>query len=132
MKSLKLLGVTFVVICVSAASAWAEEFYCEVLAVEGTATMTRPSEAAKALTEGDLLQVDDAIEVGADSYVDISYDKDWSNVTRIEENSKMAIKSINPTTLDLAEGGVYAKLKALMTSLMFIKWVHATCIITSF
>ncbi len=91
----------------------AEDFYCEVLGVEGSATLTRSSDAPKAIEEGDILQVDDAIEVAEGGYVDISYDKDWSNVTRVEEKSKIVIKAIYPTTIDLEEGGVYAKLKAL-------------------
>ncbi len=113
MKINKLFAaISFITVFLIAPAA-AEEFYCEVLDVEGTVTMTRASDDAKALQEGDLLQVDDAVNVGADSYVDISYDKDWSNVTRVEESSKIVIRSIHPTTIDLEEGGVYAKLKSL-------------------
>lgn len=109
----KLFSVLFFVALILTPAARAEDFFCEVLDVEGTVTMTRGSVEPAVLQEGDLLQVDDAVKVAADSYVDISYDKDWSNVTRVEESSKIVIKAIHPTTIDLSEGGVYAKLKAL-------------------
>ncbi len=113
MKINKLFVAISFVSILFVASAHAEDFFCEVLDVEGTVTMTRASEEPRSLQEGDLLQADDAVSVAADSYVDISYDKDWSNVTRVEESSKIVIRSIAPTTIDLEEGGVYAKLKAL-------------------
>ena len=89
MKANKLFVAIFFIAILFVAKAYAEDFFCEVLDVEGAVTMTRVSQEPKALQEGDLLQVDDAVSVAADSYVDISYDKDWSNVTRVEESSKI-------------------------------------------
>lgn len=91
----------------------AEDFYCEVMSVEGTATLSNASTSGRALAEGDLLSVDDLVTVGASSYVDIAYDRDWNNITRVEENSSIRIRSLFPTELGLEEGGVFAKLKSL-------------------
>ena len=90
-----------------------EEFYCEVMDVQGEATVSNSTTSGKPLAEGDLLSVNDIVEVGASSYVDVAYDRDWSNVTRIEENSKIRLRSLFPTTIDLEKGGVFAKLKSL-------------------
>ena len=94
-------------------TAHAEDFQCEVMSIDGSAYVTNSSVTHQILKEGDILKADDLVEVGSDSAVDIAYDKDWQNVTRLEENSKVEIKSIFPTTLKMAYGGIYAKLKAL-------------------
>ena len=91
----------------------AEDFYCEVMALEGTATVSNETTSGKALVEGDLLKEGDTLEVAADSYVDLAYDREWNNITRVEENTKISVLSIYPTVLDLDSGGVYAKLKKL-------------------
>ena len=93
--------------------AQAEELYCEVMSVEGTATLSNAATSGKAVVEGDLLSVDDVLEVGASSYVDLAYDKDWNNVTRVEENSSIRIRSLTPPEVDLDSGGLFAKLKSL-------------------
>ena len=90
-----------------------EELYCEVMTVEGTATLSNAVTSGKALAEGDLLSEEDVVEVGASSYVDLAYDKDWNNVTRIEENSTIRIRSLSPPEVGLESGGLFAKLKSL-------------------
>ena len=100
-------------------SALAEDFQCEVMSLEGTAFVTNSQASRQPLKEGDILKADDLIEVNAGSSVDLAYDKDWQNVTRLEENSKVEIKSIFPTTLKMTHGGVYAKLKSLPTESTF-------------
>ena len=109
-----LLALGALSLLFTAAPAYAEEdFYCEVMTVEGTVTLSNATTSGKALGEGDLLSVDDVVSVGEGGYTDIAYDKDWNNVTRVEENSSVRIRSLNPTTLALEKGGVFAKLKAL-------------------
>ena len=89
------------------------ELYCEVMTVEGTATLSNATSSSKTLAEGDLLSEEDVVEVGASSYVDLAYDKDWNNVTRIEENSTIRIRSLSPPEVGLESGGLFAKLKSL-------------------
>ena len=113
MRRLAGLFLATVFFAVSGPSARAEELYCEVMAVEGTATVTNQSESDKALQEGDLLKAEDVVQVGAGSSLDLAYDRDWNNVTRVEENSKIRIRSVYPAEMELASGGVYAKLKSL-------------------
>ena len=91
----------------------AEEFQCEVLNVKGTVTVRDSKGTARAAKQTELLKVGEEVEVGDESYVDLSYDKDWKNVTRLEANSKVKITSIAPGKLDLTEGGIFAKLKKL-------------------
>ncbi len=118
MKIFLRAGVAFVLlagfICASRPlRAQEEEFYCEVMSLEGTATVSNSTVSGKPIQEGDVLKTEDLITVGAGSYVDLAYDKDWNNVTRVEENSKVRLRSLYPTTVELEEGGVFAKLKSL-------------------
>lgn len=105
-------GLAFFTLFAAAAS-WAEDFYCEVMAVQGSVLKTNAAASETAVAEGDLLEIDDLIQVGASSSVDIAYDKDWNNVIRVEENSKIKIRSIEPGVVDLDEGGLFATLKSL-------------------
>lgn len=102
----------------SASPAFSEDYSCEVMAIQGTAKATSGG-ATRTLKQGDLLKADDYLETDADSHVDLAYDSDWNNVTRIEENSKITIRSIYPTDLALRQGGVYATLKKLPTGSSF-------------
>jgi len=90
-----------------------ETFYCEVMSVEGTVTLSNATASGQAVSEGDLLSVDDVVSTGSSSYTDLAYDRDWNNVTRVEENSSIRIRSLYPTVVELTEGGVFAKLKSL-------------------
>ncbi len=100
-------------ILLASAPAFAEDLYCEVMSVDGTATLSNSTVSGKSIEEGELLSVDDVVRVGPASYVDLAYDRDWSNVTRIEENSTVRIRSLFPAELGLESGGVFAKLKSL-------------------
>jgi hypothetical protein len=91
----------------------AEEFYCEIMALEGAVTVTSGMEPARAAAEGDLLAVDDVVEAGEGAFADLAYDRDWQNVTRLEANSKLRIRTLYPTSVALESGGIFAKLKQL-------------------
>ncbi len=91
----------------------AEDLECEVMSLEGAAYVTNGQANHQPLREGDILKAGDLVEVGANSHLDVGYDKNWQNVTRIEENSKIEIKSLFPTAIKLASGGIYAKLREL-------------------
>ena len=91
----------------------AEEFHCEVLSLHGHATVMDADQKVRELKEGDLLGKDESLEVAPDSAVDLAFDKEWKNVVRVEEKSKLKVAQISPTKLELGQGGVFAKLKAL-------------------
>jgi len=59
------------------------------------------------LTEGD------TITVAAGSHLDLAYDKQWKNITRFRENSRITIRSIFPTDLSMDYGEIFAKLTSL-------------------
>ena len=92
--------------------AFAEDFYCEVMSVHGTAVV-KTATNNRSLTEGELLKPGDLVEVADDSYVDLAYDKEWQNVTRFFENSRVTIRSLYPTDLKMDYGDILAKLDAL-------------------
>lgn len=96
-----------------------DSFYCEVLSVDGPVFLHNAKSQGKALSEGDLLAVDDEVETGEGGTADLAFDKDWSNVTRIEEKSRMQIREVFPTRLYLEKGALYAKLKSLPKDSVF-------------
>lgn len=94
-------------------AASAAEFHCEVLSLTGHALAAGTDGKTRPLQEGDLIAPGETVSTGADSVMDLSFDKDWKNVTRLEEKSKMKVASVYPGSLELASGGVFARLKAL-------------------
>ena len=112
----KILVVFIVSACISALSlprAMAAEYYCEVMTLKGAAFVTSIDSVRKAMKQGDLLKIGDLVEVEKDGQVDLAFDKEWSNITRIWESSRVKIKSIYPTGLGLDRGDVFAKLGKL-------------------
>lgn len=93
--------------------AYAEEFYCEVMSLQGNAYLTNKDGVHQPVKEGDILKVDDQVEVDNQSYLDLAYDRDWTNVVRVEESSRIRIKSVHPAQISLQRGGLFAKLKSL-------------------
>jgi len=65
------------------------------------------------LKEKMVLSAGDTIEVDANSSVDLAYDRDWKNITRVNENSRVRINGIFPTKLVMIRGDIYAKLRSL-------------------
>ena len=90
-----------------------DDFHCEVLSVEGKVLVTDSDGNERVLLEGDLLSAGDTVEAKEESSADIAFDKDWKNVTHIEEKSKMKIGAVSPGQVMLKTGGVFAKLKQL-------------------
>ena len=66
----------------------AAEFYCEVMAIKGTAKTHGPSGQSRVLNEGDLLKEGDTVIVPKGSQVSLGFDKEWKNVTLIQEDKK--------------------------------------------
>ena len=114
LKHQKFVQVVLVGVFLSfAVKAVAADFACEVMSVKGSVYVTGAQEARHEIKQGDLLNQGDKIEVGKDSYVDIAYDKEWNNLSRIKENSLVAIRSVFPTALDMARGDIFSRLKQL-------------------
>lgn len=90
-----------------------EEFQCEVLNLTGHATATDAEGKVRVLQEGDLVAKGETVATAADSVMDLSFDSEWKNVTRLEEKSKLKVTSVYPGKLKLSEGAVFARLKAL-------------------
>lgn len=97
----------------SCSAAFADDFRCEVMSVQGDALLSRGQEAPRKVEEGDLLKPGDALETGPNCRLDVAYDADWQNVTTVESNCSVTIQSVEPTSLELAKGSVFAKLDRL-------------------
>ena len=114
-----LLVITSVVLIFgSSANALAEDGYCEVMTVEGSAAVLRNGVSAP-IKEGDHLKTGDRIEVGQGSLVDLAYDNAWKNVTRIRENSEVKIGSLVPTHINMKQGDIFSRIKALPAGASF-------------
>lgn len=111
---LALLFFMGIVLCFDAVNGlYAEEFHCEVFSLQGSATVKDAQGQARVIQEGDLIAKDQTIETTEGSTVVLAFDRERKNVARIEENSKIEIKAIYPTQLNLDQGGIFAKLKSL-------------------
>lgn len=88
-------------------------FQCEVLALEGNTQIFSSSGTVASAKEGDLLSEGDTVEVPEGGWLDVAFDGEWKNVTRLEGGAKVKISAISPAKLELHEGALYAKLKKL-------------------
>ncbi len=90
-----------------------KDYQARVITLEGEATAVTASGKRVVLTEGDVLMTDDVVDVTENAQVDIAFDRNGKNVTRLEGSSTLRIKSMEPATLYLSRGSLYAHLKEL-------------------
>ncbi len=102
-----LFASTFSVSGASAAS------YCEAVKVTGEAKLIRFGKAATQLTQGMSVQKGDRISVGKGSSVDLAFDEDWNNVSRLSENTSAIIRYLDPVRIEIGGGDLYSKLDKL-------------------
>ena len=79
------LALSFIV---RSCPAGAESFYSEVINVDGDAFMSNDAVKKSPLKIGDHLKEKDVVEVGPASFVDLAYDKNHWNMTRIEKRTR--------------------------------------------
>ncbi|MBF0253856.1 MAG: FecR domain-containing protein [Candidatus Omnitrophica bacterium] len=96
-----------------------EAFLCEVAGVQGDARAVLADGRSVPVESGMLLAANDAVHTEADQFVDLAYDGDWKNLTRIGPSTEVQIRSIHPTDLFLREGEIYALLEELPTDSTF-------------
>lgn len=97
----------------------AQEYQAEVMTVEGNAYKVTESGERAAIKEGDLISEGDAIETDAAATVDLAFDSEWNNVSRIEPQSNVKLLSIYPTGVRMDRGGIFSQLKALPSKSTF-------------
>ena len=95
------------------------DYYCEVMTLKSGAFVTNSDSVHQPLKEGDLLKTGDLLIVDKDSQVDLAFDREWNNLTRIFGFSTVKIKSIYPTGLGLDHGDIFAKLGNLPQGMTF-------------
>jgi hypothetical protein len=110
MKKILLIffGLIFLALPVAA-----EEFQAEVMSVQGNVWMSSEEEERRLLREGDILNIGDLVETDKNSFVEIAYDSDWQNVTRIEPESRVLIKTLYPIALTMSYGDAFSNLNKL-------------------
>lgn len=91
----------------------AEGPYCEVAGVNGDQVQLKRGNQISPLKTGDKLQKGDRLIIGKDSSVDVAFDEEWKNVVHVNQDSRLLLRFINPTRLELASGDVYSKLDNL-------------------
>src|SRR5690349_3354282 len=95
------------------ALAFAGAFRAEIMAIHGEAFVLPSGISRLPAKIGGLISAGDSIETGTASFVDIGFDRNWKNVTRIGEKTSVKITDIYPTSLSLVSGDVLAKLDEL-------------------
>lgn len=111
-KVARTLLAGLVILCLSSGAQGAE-FFCEVMTLQGQAYVTNADASRRALKEGDLIKAEDEIEVDAEALLDLAFDKEWKNVTRLGAGSKIKIQSVHPSAMALKRGSILAQLKDL-------------------
>jgi hypothetical protein len=96
-----------------------DENFCEVMSLSGDVLLTNNTLKDHPVREGDLIKPDDEIKVGKASYVDLAFDSQWQNVTRIREDSVFILQSVLPAGVYLEDGDIFAKLDLLPTNSTF-------------
>lgn len=116
MKStiLKIIFLTSSVIffVVAPISVYAEEYFCEIMTVQGT-VMVESNGSSHPAKIGDKVKGGDTVKVEAGSFADLAFDKEWKNVSRIHENSRVRIGTVQPTHLDMVRGDIFSRVKSL-------------------
>lgn len=93
--------------------AFAQDFQAEVMSVQGDVWMSNEEEERHLLKEGDILNTGDLVETDKNSFIEIAYDSEWNNVTRVEPESRVLIKTLYPIALTMSYGDAFSNLKKL-------------------
>ena len=97
----------------SARAASSDAFQAEVLSVTGNVYAYSTAGTKRGLLEGDVLQEGDSIETMDGGKVEIALDGDWKNVITVEQRTQVLIDTLYPTSLQMTQGDVFAKLDEL-------------------
>lgn len=109
------------VIYASSAYARGGKFYAILAAYRNEVAISRDG-AAMPVRRAMGLRAGDRIKTGKDSFADIAFDGAKRNVIRVEENSELVLKSIDPRAreLELFEGSVLSRVKKLSGKSSFV------------
>jgi FecR protein len=97
-----------------------EELYSEVLYASGYVQVCMADEVkCVQVEEGLRLQSGDKLQVGDDSYVELSFDEAEENVVRVDSNSHVMLILKEDEKLELLKGRVFAAIDNLPSGLKF-------------
>ncbi|MDD5085262.1 MAG: FecR domain-containing protein [Candidatus Omnitrophica bacterium] len=83
-----------------------------IISVEGDVKVIADGEEKKA-EEGMIIKAGDKVKTAAGSSAEIAYDGACKNLTRLDENTEMAVTAVSPTRLEMTMGRLFAGLEAL-------------------
>ncbi|MBP9733599.1 MAG: FecR domain-containing protein [Candidatus Omnitrophica bacterium] len=86
---------------------------CEVVSVSGDVQVIRKDQSPTALLQGSSVSVGDQIIVSSGAWADLAFDEAWENTARLNQNTRVTIRSLNPTKLSMISGDIYSKLDHL-------------------
>ena len=97
----------------------ASDYSCEIMAIKGLAYVTPTDSTRRQARLGDILRTGDFLETETNSQVDLAFDRDWNNITRVSESSQLKIRCMLPTNISLDRGEIFSKLAKLPTGSTF-------------
>ena len=91
----------------------ADASYCEIVRVSGDVQLKRAGQPVSGVQEGMNIQKGDSFIVGKASSADLAFDPEWKNTARLNENTRVLVRLLNPARLQVMSGDLYAKLDRL-------------------
>ncbi len=113
-KSFSILSaVVFFTALFPASVIAAEAPYCEVVRVAGSVQLNRRGQAPADIQQGMMILKGDKLVVSKASSADLAFDPQWQNVAHLNENTRVVVRYLNPTRLEMVSGDIYSKLDSL-------------------
>lgn len=97
----------------SAALVHADEPYCEVVSAYGSIQLESKKTSSQSVSQGMQLQQGDRLELNPGAYMDLAFDREWNNTTRLNGNTIAVLTDLDPVKINMLKGDAYAKLDKL-------------------
>lgn len=97
----------------SAALVHADEPYCEVVSAYGSIQLESKKSSSQSVSQGIQLHQGDRLELGSGAYMDLAFDREWNNTTRLNGNTIAVLADLDPVKINMIKGDAYAKLDKL-------------------
>ena len=86
---------------------------CTIVAVRGRVLITDAQGNERTAKNTETVAIGETIETGPGGFLDLTLDYRGKNITRIEGDTKAVVRSVNPGRIEIVDGGVFAKLRAI-------------------
>jgi hypothetical protein len=106
-----LLGA--LVLAWSAGPASAAGSSAEAVQVSGRVTLIRAGQAETELKQGDRVAAGDVLVVAEGAVLDLAFDPEWENASRVTGYARITARSVDPVRLEMEQGDIFSRLRAL-------------------